>query len=75
MFSARLRKAPGVRVGESYSGYVPEWMPGEHYGDYVMLDIDVATGQILNWKPPTRKQLANTFKTTPRFGYSSPKPS
>ena len=33
-------------------GYVPDFMPGEHYGDYVMLEIDVATGKILNWTPP-----------------------
>jgi hypothetical protein len=34
----------------SYDGYVPSFMPGEHYGDYVMLDIDPYTGKILNWK-------------------------
>ena len=33
----------------SYEGYVPSWMPGEHYGDYVELEIDIDTGQILNW--------------------------
>lgn len=33
----------------SYDGYVPDFFPGEHYGDYLMLDIDVETGQILNW--------------------------
>jgi len=32
-------------------GYVPKFMPGEHYGDYVILDIDIATGKILNWNP------------------------
>lgn len=30
-------------------GYVPDFMPGQHFGDYVMLDIDVKTGKILNW--------------------------
>ena len=35
------------------NGYVPGFMPGEHYGDYVQLEIDVATGRILNWKPPS----------------------
>jgi hypothetical protein len=34
-------------------GYVPDFMPGDHYGDYVMLDIDVTTGKILNWTPPS----------------------
>lgn len=31
------------------SGYVPNFFPGEHYGDYIELDIDPATGMILNW--------------------------
>ena len=38
-------------------GYVPAFMPGEHYGDYVILEIEVATGKILNWKPPTDAQI------------------
>jgi hypothetical protein len=25
-------------------------MPGQHFGDYVMLDIDPYTGKILDWK-------------------------
>lgn len=29
--------------------YVPNIMPGEHYGDYIILDID-EDGKILNWK-------------------------
>jgi hypothetical protein len=61
MFSANLTDAQGNHVGE-YDGYVPEFMPGKHYGDYVQLDIDVATGQIVNWKKPTQAQLDETFK-------------
>ena len=38
-------------IYREYSGYVPSFMPGEHYGDYIMLDINPYTGQILNWKP------------------------
>ena len=37
-------------VYREYDGYVPSYMPGEHFGDYVMLDIDPYTGLILNWK-------------------------
>jgi hypothetical protein len=40
-----------------YDGYVPEFMPGEHFGDYLMLDIDLDTGQITNWKAPTAEQV------------------
>ena len=37
--------------------YVPDFMPGQHYGDYVILDIDIDTGQILNWKTPSAESL------------------
>jgi hypothetical protein len=59
---ATLRDAIGNQIGEDHDGYVPKWMPDEHYGDYVMLDIDVETGRILNWKTPTEAQLRETFK-------------
>jgi hypothetical protein len=39
------------KVLAEHNGYVPKFMPGEHYGDYVELDIDIATGKILNWNP------------------------
>lgn len=41
----------------SYEGYVPVFMPGEHFGDYVDLVIDVETGQIINWVKPTPQQI------------------
>lgn len=62
MFSARLVGDDGEEKGKTYRGYVPEWMPGEHYGDYVELDIDVSTGRILNWKRPTARELERTFQ-------------
>jgi len=40
-----------------YEGYVPSFMPEDHYGDYVELKIDLETGKILNWKKPTKEQL------------------
>ncbi len=55
MFSAQL-----IEDGKeplTYNGYVPQFFPGEHYGDYVMLTIDVNTGKILDWKKPTEAQL------------------
>lgn len=48
-------------VTSEYCGYVPEFFPGDHYGDYVILDIDARTGKIKNWKPPTEQDLQNTF--------------
>lgn len=55
LFGASLYK-DGKLVGE-YDGYVPDFFPGEHYGDYVILKIDVDTGKILNWKKPTAADL------------------
>lgn len=43
--------------GRSYDGYVPDFFPGQHWGDYVQLEIELATGKILNWKVPTKEDL------------------
>lgn len=58
LFSATLHDSKGSSIAE-YQGYVPEFLPGteEHYGDYVILDIELATGKILNWKTPTQDDL------------------
>lgn len=58
-----LRGKSHVVISEG-SGYVPKWLPNdkeEHYGDYIQLEIDMATGKILNWVPPTKAALAETF--------------
>ena len=60
-FSAVLTDKEG-EVQRNYDGYVPSFMPDEHYGDYVMLDIDTDTGKILNWKKPTKKQMLDQMK-------------
>lgn len=49
-------------VLRDYEGYVPEFMPGDHFGDYLMLDIDIDTGKILNWKVPNQDQLEMFLK-------------
>lgn len=63
MFHAGLH-GDGIVGTAHYDGYVPAWFPNpkvEHYGDYVELRIDVATGQILNWKKPSDAALNKTF--------------
>jgi len=60
LFDASLIDDNGKTIGE-YEGYVPDFFPGKHYGDYVELDIDIETGKILNWKKPTKKQLDEVF--------------
>jgi hypothetical protein len=64
LFSARLHENGKEKFSDAvaeYDGYVPEWFPGDHYGDYVELEIDTDTGKILNWKKPSKKELKKTF--------------
>ena len=55
-FSASLDDDEGNELVD-YEGYVPEFMPGDHFGDYLILDIEIDTGKILNWKVPTAGQI------------------
>lgn len=41
--------------------YVPRFFPEDHMGDYLILNIDLETGQILNWKKPSPECVAETF--------------
>ena len=55
LFSASL-VVDGKEVA-NHDGYVPNFMPNEHYGDYVELDIDIDTGQVINWERVTEKEV------------------
>lgn len=55
-FNSCLVDAQGEEVSE-YEGYVPDFFPGDHYGDYLILNIDLETGQIKNWRKPTAEQI------------------
>lgn len=60
-FTATLKDADGVEL-KDYDGYVPTIMPGKadggsHYGDYLILDIDIDTGMITNWKKPSAEDI------------------
>ena len=57
MCDMQLLAADGALLG-GHHGYVPTWLSPEGFGDYVQLDIDRDTGQILNWKRPTDADLA-----------------
>ena len=50
----------GERLGQR-NDYVPDWMPEDHYGDYIELEINVATGKIVNWRKPTQKELKDSI--------------
>lgn len=56
-FTAALKDQFGNEIHDQEDGYVPDFMPGQHYGDYLILDIDLDTGQITNWKKPTAEQI------------------
>ena len=56
-FTASICDESGNELGGQEDGYVPGFMPGEHYGDYLILDIDIDTGQVTNWTVPTREQI------------------
>jgi hypothetical protein len=47
--------------GREYQGYVPDFFPGQHWGDYVILNIDTQTGQILNWNPVSNEEIEELF--------------
>lgn len=52
-FTASLHDQDGEEIFCQEDGYVPGLMPGQHYGDYVIINIDIDTGMITNWKIPT----------------------
>ena len=58
-FTAQLLSESGNVLKDQDDGYVPEFMPGDHYGDYVILDIDIDTGEITNWKKPSAESIQN----------------
>lgn len=56
-FTADVIGEGDVKIGVIENQYVPDLFPGQHYGDYLELDIDIETGKILNWKPPFPSEL------------------
>lgn len=61
-FTYSIEDQDGTEIFTQDDGYVPDFMPGEHYGDYIILDIDIDTGTVLNWKTPTAEQLEKAMK-------------
>ena len=58
-FTASLHDQNGEEIFLQEDGYVPDFMPEKHYGDYVILNIDIDTGQITNWSTPTEDEIKN----------------
>lgn len=64
--SYQLRDEAGKKVADR-DDYVPSFFPGDddggsHYGDYLILDIELDTGLVLNWRKPDPKEVALAFK-------------
>lgn len=57
MFTYQLKDADGEVIFNQDDGYVPGFMPGHHYGDYVILDIDIDTGLVTNWTTPSAEEI------------------
>jgi len=56
-FSADLVDEQNEVVHSQEDGYVPNFMPGDHDGDYLVLNIDIDTGQVVNWTKPTKQEI------------------
>ena len=61
-FTYSIDDAQGEEIHRQEDGYVPDFMPGKHYGDYVILDIDLDTGMVTNWMKPTAAQIEAAIK-------------
>ena len=48
-------------LGKEYEGYVPKFFP-ERGGDYIRFEIDLDTGQIVNWNKPDQEDLDELFQ-------------
>jgi hypothetical protein len=49
-FCCSLLDQDGHEICSQECGYVPNFMPENFGGDCIVLDIDLDSGQILNWK-------------------------
>jgi hypothetical protein len=61
-FGADLVDQHGETIHQFEDCYVPDFMPGQHYGDYLILDIDLDTGRIVNWTSPSAEDIENAIK-------------
>lgn len=56
-FGCAIADQDGREIFSQDDGYVPDFMPGEHYGDYIILDIDLDTGMVTNWTKPSAEDI------------------
>lgn len=63
-FSYELVSDKGEVIHEQDDGYVPSFMPGQHYGDYVILDIDIDSGLVTNWKKLSKEDILSAINSS-----------
>lgn len=56
-FNGKIFDENGNSLIDIEESYVPDFFPGQHYGDYVELEIDLESGMINNWIKPTGEQI------------------
>lgn len=61
-FSGTIKNSEWETVCDIEDSYVPDFFPWEHYGDYLILDIDIKTWCILNRKTPSIAQMKEFIK-------------
>ena len=61
-FTYAIKDEQGGVIFSQDDGYVPSFMPGQHYGDYVILEIDLDTGLVTNWSKPSAEQIEEAIK-------------
>jgi len=61
-FTYAIEDEQGETIHYQDDGYVPDFMPGQHYGDYIILDIDIDTGIVKNWKKLTPSDIEMVLK-------------
>ena len=53
--------ANAAEIQGKYQGELPESLGITEDEDNLVLEVDVETGRILNWTPPSSESLAETF--------------
>jgi hypothetical protein len=61
-FAASINDQFGAEIAVQEDGYVPDFMAGQHYGDYLILNIDIDTGTVTNWAKPTQQEIESFIK-------------
>lgn len=57
-----LKDQDGAQIAQRSDDYVPGFFPGQHDGDYLILEIELETGRVVNWQRPSPSDVQEAFK-------------